>query len=99
MAQEIEQSLRADKLCTGDRPSIIAAGMAVAHMIKEAGCCLMAVDAMGRVVVCPQSSFSLIAKPKVSESDLNGLSEEDAIGVMVREGRSDEEILSYLKTR
>ena len=99
MSQEIEQSLRADKLCSGDRSSIIAAGMAVAHSLKELGVCVMSVDALGRVVVLPAKSVRILAQPTVPDADLDALTEDEAIAVMVKEGRGEDEILTYLKTR
>lgn len=99
MSQSSDESLMASKLFEGDRSSIIVAGMVAAHALKETGVCVLAVDAMGRVVICPSSTVTSLDIPKLKKEDLDALSEEEAIEAMVKEGRDEPEILSYLATR
>lgn len=94
-----EHSLSIQKLQEADRPSIIAAGMAVAHALKEMGTCTMVVDALGRVIVLPPSKVKILTRVLVPDSALNLLSEDEAISVMIKEGRNDAEMMTYLKNR
>lgn len=73
--------------------------MAVAHSLKGLGTCVMVVDALGRVIVLPPSKVKILARVLVPDADLNSLTEEEAISVMLKEGRSDVEMLSYLTNR
>ena len=94
-----EHSLLAERLFTGDRASIVAAGMALAHGLKEMGCCSFSVDALGRVVLLPKDKVKILSRVLVPFEDLDSLTEDEAVSVMVKEGRSDEDIISYLSRR
>jgi len=96
MAEEI---LLADKLCSGDRPSVIAAGMTLANALRKAGVAVFMIDALGQVALMPPNSIHVLSKPLVTPEDLDAMSEDEAIALMVSEGRSEEGIMSYLSSR
>lgn len=96
MAEEV---LVADRLCTGDRPSVFVAGMLVAHALRKSKFAVITVNALGQVVLMPQESIKVLAPTLVPAADLDGLSEDEAIEIMTVEGRSDEDILQYLAER
>jgi len=99
MPESRTQDLMADLLCSGDRPSVYAAGMTVAHALRASGISILAVDALGRVVIVPPSSVSVTRPVRVPDPDLDALEEGEAIRVMVSEGRSEDEMMAYLKRR
>lgn len=96
---ERDEVLLADRLCSGDRPSVFIAGMAIAQALKKNKLAVMAINALGQVVIMPPGSIKVLAKPRVKDSDLNELDEDAAIQVMIQEERSEEEMVAYLKTR
>jgi hypothetical protein len=96
---EREEELTLDRLCSGDRPSVYIAGMAVAHALKKGKVAVLSVDVLGRVVVLPQEAVELKALPKLKDEDLDKFEEDQAITLMLKEGREEDEILSYLKRR
>jgi len=93
------EPLSVDKLCSADRPSIYAAGIAVAHCLKKGDFAVLGKDALGRVIIMPPSTYEIKAKCVVPDSDLDLLPEEKALEVMVREERSEEAMLAYLQRR
>ena len=94
-----EEVLVLDKLCTGDRPSVIAAGMLLAHALRKSTVAVVAVNALGQVVVLPPESVGPVPTPQVQDDDLNELTEDEALSVLLKEGRPEPQILSYLKRR
>lgn len=99
MAESQTQDLLVDRLCSGDRPSVYAAGMVVAQSLKTHGVSILVGDALGRVVVLSPAAVSITSPPRVPDSDLNSLSEEESLSVMVLEGRTDDEMVAYLRRR
>jgi hypothetical protein len=99
MPEEKEEVLLADRLCSGDRPSVYITGMVVAHAIRANKMAILMVDVLGRVVAMPPESVKILAKPLLSNTELNALSEDEAIALMVSEARDETDILTYLKTR
>jgi len=94
-----EEVLTSERLCSGDRPSIEAAGIFVANSIKKAGIAVLMVDVLGRVHIMSPSSVQILKTPKVSKEELNQFSEEIAIQVLIEQGEKEEDIISYLKER
>lgn len=94
-----ERPLLVDKLCSGDRPSLLVAGMAVAHEIKTHGVSVLVQDALGRLVPLPPQCYEIRKLPLIADSDLDQMTEDEAIKVMVKEDRQEAEILSYLGRR
>ena len=97
MDEEQKKVLLADDLCSGDQSSIIVAGIAVSQSIKAQGYCLLSVDSLGRVVLCKLKEE--LSVPTVKDEDLDTVDEDTAIQAMVKEGREEQEILSYLARR
>ncbi len=95
----VDRELTVDRLVTGDRPSILFFGMVGAHAIRKDAAAVFMVDVLGRVHLMPPSSVKVLHKPKVSDEDLNGFTEESAIQILVRQGDSEDEILQYLARR
>lgn len=87
-----KEVLVVDKLCCGDRPSIIAAGMMLAQALRKEKVVVVGVNVLGQVVLMSKKGF--IAQPNVADSDLDELDEDTAISLMVEECRS-----SYLRAR
>lgn len=95
----MEEELTAEKLCSLDKPSVYVAGMVVAKMLQKMPMAVLMVDVLGRVVVMPPESVQVLHRPKLLDADLDALSEEEAITVMLKEERTEEEIVAYLKRR
>ena len=96
MAEEI---LLSHKLCSGDRPSVLAAGMTLAQALRKTKIAVFMVDALGQVVLMPPNSIQVLSKPLVTVEDLDALEEDEAIALMVTEGRLEESIMEYLSAR
>lgn len=96
MAEEV---LVADKLCSGDRPSVMAAGMTMAHALRKGRVAVFMVDALGQVVLMPPSSVEVLHMPLVTVDQLDALTEDEAIALMVGEGREEDTIMKYLASR
>lgn len=96
MAEEV---LLADKLCSGDRPSVFVAGMLLSHALRKSKFAVITVNALGQVVLMPPDSIKVLVPTLVPTSDLDGLSEDEAIALMTSEGRTEEAIMEYLGDR
>jgi hypothetical protein len=96
MAEEV---LLADPLCSGDRPSVLAAGMTLAHALRKGKVAVFMVDALGQVVLMPPDSVAVLRHPFVTDQDLDAMGEDEAIALMVSEERRDEDIVKYLAGR
>lgn len=96
MAEEV---LLVDRLCSGDRPSVMAAGMTVARALGKDRIAVLMVDALGQVVLMRADSVEVKGKPLVTEQDLDAMPEDESIALMVGEGRSERAILEYLASR
>jgi hypothetical protein len=96
MAEEV---LLVDPLCSGDRPSVLAAGMTLAHALRKGKVAVFMVDALGQVVLMPPESIQVLHNPFVLNADLDALEEDEAIALMVSEGREDSAIMAYLAGR
>jgi hypothetical protein len=94
-----EEVLRVEKLCSGDRPSVYAAGMLLAHTLKQSNLAVISVDVLGQIVLLPSNSVRLLSPVRVRDDDLDALPEDDAINLMAKEGRETDEIMSYIKSR
>ena len=98
---EKEEEIVLDRLCSGDRPSIIAMGMSIAHSLKvtKPSIAVIMVDVLGRVVLMPPGSIKILTTPKLTDDDLDGFDGDRAIEIMVKEERLEEDIISYLRNR
>jgi hypothetical protein len=96
MAEEV---LLSDRLCSGDRPSVVAAGMTLAHALRKGKVAVFMVDALGQVVLMPPASVQVLSPPLVTTQDLDALPEDEAIALMVQEERAEADILKYLSSR
>jgi hypothetical protein len=94
-----EETLLVEKLVSGDRPSVLAAGMYAAAALKQDGMAVLMVDALGRVHLMPKASIEVVSVPKVDTSDLDNLEEDLVIEVLLRQGSEEEEIIEYLRKR
>jgi hypothetical protein len=74
-------------------------GMVVARALEKHGQACILSDVLGRIVVLPKESVSLLAKPLLKDEDLDTFDEDEAIALMVQEGREEKSILSYLSNR
>lgn len=93
------EDLIMDKLASGDRPSLYAAGMAAAQALKKTGVAVLMADVLGRVYVLPPDVVEVKKKPKLQDDDLNAFTEDEAIQLLVRQGEEEDSILGYLKRR
>ena len=96
MAEEV---LKVDRLCSGDRPSVMAAGMTVAQSLRKDKIAVFMVDVLGQVVLMPPNSVEIKGKPLLSEQDLDAVPEDESIALMVTEGRDEGAIMAYLSSR
>lgn len=103
MADEEEnvqyEDLRVERLISGDRPSILALGINGATMLKASHIVVFMVDVLGRVHLMPPASIQVLARPCVSDEDLNKLPEEAAIQALIQEEAAESKIIDYLKRR
>jgi hypothetical protein len=94
-----DEVLVVDKLCSGDRPSVLAAGMMLAQALRKTKVAVVTTNALGHVILMSPSSVSLLAQPLVQDEDLDQLEDDEAIALMVSEGRSEATILDYMRRR
>jgi len=97
--QDKEEEIVLDKLSSGDRPSIYAAGLAAAQSLKKTGMAVLMADVLGRVFLLPPEAVEIKTRPRVRDEELNLLPEDAAIQLLVRQGDEEESILQYLKRR
>jgi hypothetical protein len=97
--QESEEDLVLDKLASGDRPALYAAGMVAAHSLKESGVAVLMLDVLGRVHLVPKQFVEIKRKPKLSDEELHALSEDEALALLVKQEETEESILAYLRRR
>ena len=94
-----EQELTLDKLAAGDRPSILALGVAGAESLKHMGLAVFMVDVLGRVQIIPPASVTLRLPARVKNVELDSLDEDAAIRIMTAQGDDDDAIMAYLRQR
>lgn len=95
----VEEELTAEKLISGDRPSVYMFGLVGAQALRQSEVAVFMVDVLGRVQVMPPGAIQVLQRPRVSEEDLMSLAEDDAIRVMTAQGDSDEVIMEHLRSR
>lgn len=99
MATGQEEDLVLDKLASGDRPSLYATGMVAAQALKDGGIAVFMLDVLGRVHLVPAQFIEVKRTPKLREEELNELEEDDALALLVKQGETEDAILSYMKRR
>lgn len=99
MAELVEQDMRIEKVVSGDRPSVLALGLAAAEALKRERMAVFMVDVLGRVCLMPAASVQVLTTPQVHDGELDAMSEDDAIQVMLAQGSGDSEVVQYLKRR
>lgn len=98
-ADERTESLHVEKLVSGDRPSIYALGVFGAHALRQFSVAVFMVDVLGHVHLMPPDAVSVAKMPRVSDEELDLMSEEAAINVMIKQEDAEATIISYLKRR
>lgn len=93
------ESLMAERLVSGDQPSVIAAGIYVAASIRQMGMAVLMVDALGRVHTMPPEAVKVLAPPRIQDDELDLMDEDTAIEVMVKQEDQEDQILNYLQRR
>ena len=96
---DVNEDLMLDKTSSGDRPSIFALGLAVSAALKQGGTAVVMTDVLGRIRLMPTEAVQVLSRPKLEAEELNQMHEDDAIGVLVKQGATDAEILEYLAQR
>jgi len=94
-----DQELTLDKLSAGDRPSILALGVAAAESLKQASLAVFMVDVLGRVQILPPTSVTVKVPARVKDAELDELTEDSAIHIMTAQGDGDDSIMEYLHRR
>lgn len=94
-----QESLSLELAVSGDVPSLLALGRAAAHCMARTGYVVMGADALGIVHLLDPVVIQAPHRPRVSDLDLHQMEEGSAISLMVDEGRSEDEIVAYLKRR
>lgn len=97
--EQIEEDLTLAQVVSGDRPSIYALGLAVSQYLKQTSMAVLMVDVRGRVRLMPLESVKVLSSPKLSDEELNELSEEDAIECLVAQSDPEQTILEYMSRR
>lgn len=93
------EDLILDKLASGDRPSVYAAGMVVAEALKSSGVAVLMTDVLGRVHLLPQEFVEVKRRPRLSDAELDALTEDEAIQLLVKQGDEEPAIFDYLRRR
>lgn len=93
------EDLVLDKLVSGDRPSLYAAGMVAAQALKATGVAVLMTDVLGRVHLLPSAFVELKKKPRLSDDELAAFTEEEAISLLLKQGEDEESILRYMQRR
>jgi hypothetical protein len=96
---QVTEVLRAERLVSGDQPSIIAAGIYAAASIRQLGMAVLMVDALGRVHTMPADAVRVLAHPRIQDDELDLMDEDTAIEVMLKQEDPEDVILGYLKRR
>ena len=94
-----DQELTIDKLSAGDRPSILALGVAAAESLKQVSIAVFMVDVLGRVQILPPTSVMVKIPARVKDAELDSLDETSAINIMTAQGDGDDSIMEYLRHR
>ena len=94
-----EEDLVLDKLVSGDRPSLYAAGMVAAQALKDSGTAVFMLDVLGRVHLVPAQLVEVKRRPKLSDDELNSLDENEALGLLVKQGEDEDSIIAYVRRR
>lgn len=94
-----DEELLIEKLIAGDRASVCAAGMVVAHALKLRGVAVLMPDVLGRVYVLPPESIEVKQRPRLDDEKLNSLDEEEALRLLVLQGDDEDSIIEYMKRR
>lgn len=88
-----------DKLASGDRPAICAAGLIAAEALKRYGMAVFMTDVLGRVHVVPNAAVQVLRKPRLAEEELDLLEESEAIALLLKQEDSEDSVVSYLHRR
>jgi hypothetical protein len=94
-----EETLLADRLCTGDKPSIITAGMLVAHALKKGKFAVLTQNVLGQIVILPPDVVKLPGPILLPDEALDEFEEDEALTLAIKEGRNEDDILAYLERR
>ena len=94
-----EEDLVLDKLASGDRPSVYAAGIVAAKALQTAGVAVLMTDVLGRVHLVPAQFIEVKQRPKLQDEDLSSFSEDEALQLLVAQGESEDAVLQYLQRR
>lgn len=73
--------------------------MTLAHALRKGRVAVFMVDALGQVVLMPPDSVEVLRMPLVTVEQLDSLTEDEAIALMVSEGREEDSIMKYLASR
>ncbi len=96
---EIEEELTLDKVLSGDRPSLFALGLAVSQILKQSKQAVLMVDVLNRIRLMPNDSIKVLSTPRIDDDELHTYSEDEAINILLSQGDSEEQIISYLSKR
>lgn len=94
-----EEDLQIEKLVSGDSPSIIALGVHGARALSKNGVVVFMTDVLGRVHLMAAKSVTVVRRPRVSDEDLDKLSEDAAISALLAQGDEEAMVIAYLKRR
>ena len=73
--------------------------MLVAHGLRVGDFVVIAKNILGQVVLVNPAVLGSIGPVLVPDATLDTLGEEDALSLMIREGRNEDVILEYIKGR
>jgi hypothetical protein len=96
---EQEEDLILDRLVSGDRPSLYAAGMVAAQALKEAGTAVFMLDVLGRVHLIPAQFVEVTRRPRLKDDELNEFAEDEAMALLIKQQDSEDSIVAYMSRR
>ena len=96
---EDSEDLVIDKLASGDRPSLYAAGMVAAQALKASGVAVLMLDVLGRVHLMPAQFVEVKRKPKLSDAELAMFSEDEALSLLLKQEEDEDVIVQYMQRR
>lgn len=99
LKNEESEDLILDKLVSGDRPSLYAAGMVASQALKTSGVAVFMLDVLGRVHLMPAEFVEVKRKPKLAEAELDMFTEDEALSLLLKQGEDEDAIVKYMQRR
>ena len=93
------EDLTVERLKVADGAILTKLGLYASHRLQKLGAVCLMVDVLGRIRVLKPEHFEVKERPRIEDSILHQLTEEQAIHVLKMQGDKEEIIVEYLKRR